>query len=532
MFKQFMNCQHARLASGAVNRRQFIRSIVAAGVAVPVAMQMADTVLAATPKKGGHIKFGRGHGSTTDSLDPTTSENGYTVQLNMSYANCLTEVNHEGVLVPELAESVTSDDAQTWVFKLRRGVEFHNGKSLTPEDVIATINLHRGDTKSAVKGLMAPIVDMRKDGKDTVVISLDSKNADFPYLLSDYHLPILPLDGDAINPVAGIGTGGYILHHFDPGVKAEFTRNPNYWKPDSAHFDEVELLALLDVAARQNAVMNGEVDAIDRVDPKTVALLQRALNLNITEVTGTLHYTFPMRVDAAPFDNLDLRLALKYSLNRQEMVDKILRGHGSRGNDHPISTANRYHASDLPQREFDPEQAAHYYRKSGHRGPIQLSTSDAAFAGAVDAAQLFKATAAQAGIEIDVLREPKDGYWSNVWNKKPWCTCYWGGRATEDWMFASAYVADTEWNDTAWRTTPAAVEFNKLVVEARGELDDNKRRALYAQCQKLIHDDGGAIVAMFANYIHAVDKKVAHTPSLAANWEFDGGKAAERWWFA
>ena len=278
--------------------------------------------------------------------------------------------------------------------------------------------------------------------------------------------------------------------------------------------------------------MSGEVDVIDRIDPKTVSLMGRNPSISILEKTGTLHYTFPMRVDTAPFDNYDLRMALKLSIKRQEMVDKILLGHGALGNDHPISTANTFHAAELPQREFDADKAAEHYKKSGHSGTIKLSASDAAFAGAVDAAQLIAASAKEAGIDIEVVREPKDGYWSNVWNKKPWCACYWGGRPTEDWMFSSAYVDSSEWNDTAWKTTDSAVQFNEVVNAARGELDEAKRGQMYAEAQQLIHDDGGAIVPMFANYIMGYSKKIAHGENVAANWDLDGGKAAERWWFA
>ena len=238
-----------------------------------------------------------------------------------------------------------------------------------------------------------------------------------------------------------------------------------------------------------------------------------------------------MRLDSPPFDNLDLRLALKNSVNRQELVDKILLGHGLIGNDHPISVSNPFHNGELAQREYDPDKARHHYKKSGHSGPIKLSAADAAFAGAVDGAQLMKASAVAAGINIEVVREPSDGYWSNVWNKKPWCACYWGGRPTEDWMFSAAYVDTSEWNDTAWKTTDAAKKFNKLVIEARAELDQDKRRAIYYECQSLIRDDGGAIVPMWANYIHAASKKLAHGP-VAGNWESDGGKITERWWFA
>ena len=531
MKQAFIAEQTEKLAKGGISRRQFVTSMVAAGVVLPTAMSMAGNALAATPNKGGTFRIGLGHGSTTDSLDPATYENGMMTATGYVHGNNLTEVNNKGELIGELAESFDTDDAKTWVFKLRKGVEFHNGKTMDADDVIASINHHRGeDTKSAAKGVLSPIKDVRKDGDD-VVFELDGPNAGLPYLLSDYHVLILPAKDGKIDPTAGVGTGPYVIEKFEPGVRTSAKRNPNYFKEGAAHFDGIELLSLIDTTARQNALMNGEVDSIDRVDPKTVALLARNPNVEILEITGTLHYTFPMRLDSEPFGNRDLRNALKLSIKRQEMVDKILLGHGALGNDHPISTANAFHAANLPQREFDPEKAAELYKKSGHSGPIVLRTSEAAFSGAVDAAQLIAASAKEAGITVEVKREPKDGYWSNIWNKEPWCACYWGGRPTEDWMFVSAYTNDIKWNDTAWRGTEDSKKFNELVVQARGELDEAKRRGMYEECQRLIHDDGGAIVPMFANYIHGNSKKVKHDENVAANWSHDGYKAVERWWF-
>ena len=534
MRKKYLKIQEGKLRSGQIDRRQFVMSALAAGVVLPTALAMADKVAAATPNQGGLFRIGVGHGSTTDSMDPGTYENGMTGILSHLIGGHLTEVSNQTELIPELAEGWEARaDAATWRFKMRQGIEFHDGKTLTADDVIATLNFHRGEnSRSAAKGLLSAITDISKDG-DTVVIALESGNADFPFIVSDYHLTIMADLGDGtVDPLSAVRTGGYILDSYDPGVRISASRNPNYFKEGRAHFDEVEILSLLDVTARQNALMNGDVDAIDRVDPKTVALLARAPNVNIVENTGYLHYTFPMRVDVAPFDNFDLRMALKLAVKRQEMVDKILLGHGALGNDHPISTAVPFHAASLPQRKFDPDLAKFHYQKSGHSGPIPLSTSDAAFGGADDASQLIAASAAEIGITIDVIREPKDGYWSNVWNKKPWCSCYWGGRPTADWMFSAAYVDSTEWNDTAWRTGEAAEKFNLLVVEARSELDSAKRAELYTEAQRLIRDDGGALIPMFANYIEGLNKSVAHEDTMAANWEMDGHKAAERWWFA
>ncbi|MGI9513832.1 MAG: ABC transporter substrate-binding protein [Anderseniella sp.] len=532
MKDEYLKQQQTMLTIGQIDRRQFVMCALAAGVALPGALSMADRAQAATPKKGGKFRIGKAHGQTTDTLDPQTYENGFTTATGNMYANQLTEITSKGGLGPGLAETYESSDGATWVFKLRQGVEFHNGKSLAAEDVVASFNLHRGeDSKSAAKGLLKGVKDIRADGGN-VVFELDSPNADFPYIASDYHFVILPSKDGKVDPQSGIGTGGYVIKEFEPGVRMQATRNPNYWNEGRAHFDEIEMLALVDVTARQTALLNGEVDAISRVDPKTVALLARNPAITILEKTGTLHYTFPMRLDTEPFGNYDLRMALKLAIKRQELVDKILLGHGALGNDHPISPATSFFADDLPQREFDPEKAAEHYKKSGHSGPIKLSASDAAFAGAVDAAVLIQESAKQCGINVEVVREPKDGYWTNVWNKKGWCACYWGGRPTSDWMYASAYIDSTEWNDTAWKGTDASKKFNELVVKARAELDEDKRAAMYRESQLLVNDDGGAIIPMFANHIMGVSKKIAHDDDVAANWEMDGEKAPERWWFA
>jgi len=376
-----------QLTAGKISRRQFIMTAIAAGATLPMAMSIATNAVAATPVKGGRLRQGLGYGSTTDTLDPGTAENGYTQALHYSYGNQLTEVGSDGKLIGELAESFEpADGAKTWVFNLRQGVEFHNGKTLTADDVIATYNYHRDEnSKSAAKGLLTAVTSMKKDGDNRVIFELEGGNADFPYIVSDYHLIIQPSKDGAIDALSGMGTGGYILDNFEPGVRAVSKRNPNYFKEGAAHFDEIELLAILDVTARQNAVMNGDVDTIDNIDPKTVALLARAPNLTILETTGTQHYTFPMRLDIEPFGNRDLRLALKYAIKRQELVDKILLGHGVAGNDIPVSSAMPYMNTGIEQREFNPEKAAEHYKKSGHSGPIQLSTSDAAFPGAVDA---------------------------------------------------------------------------------------------------------------------------------------------------
>ncbi len=529
---QFKDLERA-FNRGEIGRRQFLFHATAlAGTTALSPALLSGTAQASEPKKGGTLRVGCSGANTSDSLDGATQSDIYMQFLGHGMVfDCLTEVTADSTLVGELAESwEASPDAVSWTFKLRKGVEFHNGKSFGADDVIESLNHHIApDTKSAAKPIIAAIEDMKKHDDHTLTLTLKTGNADFPYLLSDYHILMYPAGMFDEAVAKGIGTGGYKLESFEPGVRSYSTRNENYYKADSCWFDAVDLIAINDPNARQTALVTDEVDVINRVDLKTIKLLQRNDAIQIFEVTGNQHYSYPMITTQAPFDNNDVRLALKYAFDRGEMVQKILQGHGAPGNDHPIGPANQYWHQDLEQREYDPDKAKFHLKQAGLENlKIDVSAADAAFPGAVDATVLYRETAARAGIEINVVREPDDGYWSNVWMQKPYCACFWSGRATEDWMFSTAYEKGVPWNDSYWDNE----RFNKLLIEARAELDSDKRRALYYEMQVIVRDEGGVAVPMFANWVDASNKKVTHGPDIGNLWQLDGARLAERWWFA
>jgi peptide/nickel transport system substrate-binding protein len=517
---------------GKISRREFLARASALGAATVLSpVLLGSSARAAIPKKGGKVRLALSGGSTADTLDPSLSPDNYTMVMFLgAMHNYLTEIDHEGKLVGEVAESFeASPGARTWTFRIRKGIEFHNGKTLTATDVISSINYHRGeDSKSSQKTLVKPIVDIKAPDPYTVVFELDAGNADFPYLLSERTFAIMPDKDGKPDWQSGIGAGAYKLQLFEPGVRTLLKKNPNYWKPDRGYFDEVEIMSIADINARTAALTSGQVEIMDRCELKTAHLLDKRPGVRVEEVVGTQHYTLPMITTTAPFDNNDVRLALKYAINREEIVEKILRGHGMVGNDHPIAPSNQYYAKDLPQRQYDPDKAKFYLQKAGLSSlKVNLSTSDAAFPGAEGTAILYKEHARATGIDINVIREPKDGYWTNVWMKKHWSMCFWSGRPTEDWALTMAYAEGATWNDTFWKHD----RFNKLLTEARAELDNQKRREMYGEIQKIIKDEGGVVIPMFANHVWAVSDKIGHTEKVAANQTLDGNRCLERWWF-
>ena len=196
------------------------------------------------------------------------------------------------------------------------------------------------------------------------------------------------------------------------------------------------MLSMADPTARTNAIITRAVDAIDRVDLKTAHLLGRKPGITVHSIAGTQHYTFPMRTQTPPFDDNNVRLALKHAIDREEMVEKILFGYGVVGNDHPIGRGQRFFAEGLEQRVYDPDKAKHYLKQAG----LDSLSVDLSVAGA-----LFAESTKAANVNLNLIREPNDGYWKDVWNKKPFVACYWAERATADWMFSTAYEAGVPW---------------------------------------------------------------------------------------
>ena len=263
---------NGRLLKGAVSRREFMGRAAALGassLAISTMLASADAIAAETPKKGGVLRLGLGGGSTTDSIDVTSYNDSVMIDVGLGLFDGIVEWGEDGRPHPDLAESFEpKNGAKDWIFNLRKGIKFSNGQEFTADDAIYSLNLHRGDTKSGGAGSLKPITDVKKLDKYQIQISLAAADADLPYALTDYHVQMVP-DGfkDWAKPV---GTGAFSLDKFDPGVRISLKKTRDYWKEGRGHLDGVEVTVINDGSARLNALISGQIDAINRVDHKAV----------------------------------------------------------------------------------------------------------------------------------------------------------------------------------------------------------------------------------------------------------------------
>ncbi|WP_158812470.1 ABC transporter substrate-binding protein [Methylocapsa sp. S129] len=522
------DCLTERLRLGAISRRAFMARATALGLSAPLAIGATGSLgapAAETPKRGGTLRLALAGGSRTDRIEPASYADSVMISVGRGLFNGLVELTAEGRLAPELSSSWEArNGAVVWVFNLRKGVKFSNGQEFTADDAIYSLNLHRGESVSRASAAMKAVNDIKKLDKNQIQITLGAPDADFPAVLTDPHLLMAP-DGfkDWSRP---IGTGAFVLDKFDPGVRIALKRAGDYWKEGRGHLDAAEITVIGDWSERLDALISGQADIVNRVDHRTVGLFAKTPRLNVIVAPGGWHAVLAMEMDKPPYDNLDIRLALKYAVDREQILKALFGGYGALGNDHPIPSGDPYFNKDLPQRKRDPDKAAFHLKKSGLDPTLLLQASDAAFPGAVDVAALVQSSAGKAGLKIELKNEPVDGFWDNVWLKAAFVENCWKGRAAATQILWDVYRAGAPLNESHWKND----RFEQLLVDARSETDEGKRKGYIWEMQAILHEDGSAVIPVFRDWIDASrDILGGHTPH--GGFEMDNGYILDKAFF-
>lgn len=502
---QFDNLMHADLIerisedlNRGVSRRDVLRALLASGILATTAGGLltfaasAQAQTAQTARRGGRIKVAVQTGSTADTLDPATGGNVADYTRGYMFYNGLTTLDE--MLVPQmaLAESIATDDALLWTVMLRKDVRFHDGKPFTSADVVYSLNRHKDpDTASKVSGIAEQFAEVKATGPHEVQIRLAAPNADLPAILGISHFLIVR-DGTT-DFSTGNGTGPFKVKEFRPGVRSIAVRNEEYWKPGKPYLDEIESFSIPDESARINALLSGDVQLINPVNPRSASRISDADGFGLLASQSGTYTDLVMRDELGPNQNPDFVLAMKYLLDREQILRVAFRGYGVIANDQPIAPNHRYYFAGLPQRTFDPDKAKFHLQKSGVAGrtiPIVVST---AATGSVDIAQLLQLSAQQIGLRLDIKGMPADGYWSNHWMKHPLHFGNINTRPTADLAFSLFFQSDADWNESGWKNA----QFDQLLLAARAETDETKRKQMYADMQVLVHEHCGIGIPQF-----------------------------------
>jgi len=457
----------------------------------------------AQPRRGGRIRVATTSSSTADTLDPAKGAlNTDYVRHYMLYSG-LTQFDARLTPRLALAESFETRDRIRWRIRLKKGVQFHDGRTLTAADVVFSLMRHKDPrVGSKVKAVASQFAEARAIGTDEVELRLASPNVDLPTILATSHFLIIR-DGTTDFRTA-VGAGPYRLKVFKPGVRTVVTRNPNYWKPGRPYLDEIELIGIPDEVSRVNALLSGDVQLINAINPRSTKRIGASARHAILETKAGLFTDLAVRQDRAPTGNPDFTTAMKLLMDRELIRRALFRGYATIANDQPIAPSHPYYLPGLPQRAYDPDKARFLLKRAGLLGVRLPVYASPAAEGSVDMASILQEAASKIGLRLAVNRVPADGYWSTHWMKHPLTFGNTNPRPTADLMFSLFYKSDAEWNESGWRNS----RFDQLLLAARAEADEARRRQLYGDMQVLVHEKGGVAIPVFISSLDAYDRRL------------------------
>ncbi|MFO1148022.1 MAG: ABC transporter substrate-binding protein [Alsobacter sp.] len=486
-------------------RRELMQMLLAGGMAATAGgslLASATAAVAQTPTSGGNLKAAGWSSSTADTLDPAKASLSTDYVRICAFYNRLTFLDKGGTPQMELAESIDSKDAKVWTVKLRKGVTFHDGKPLSSADVVYSLKRHLDPAVgSKVNSIAKQITDVKAVDPLTVEITLADPNGDLPTILGMHHFMIVA-DGTTDFSKAN-GTGAFVCQTFEPGVRSVGVRNKNYWK-QPAHLDSFEFFAIPDDTARVNALLSGDIQLAASINPRSKRLVESQPGVVLSKTTSGNYTNLNMRLDMSPGDKAGFVEGVKFLLNREQIQKSALRGLAEIANDQPVPPSSPYFNSELKPKPYDPEKAKALFQKSGLLGQaVPLVASDAA-SSSVDMAVVLQQAGATIGMNFDVKRVPSDGYWSNYWLKAPFHFGNINPRPTPDILFSLLYTSTAPWNESQYKSE----KFDRMLVEARGSLDQAKRKQIYGEMQAMIANEAGTAIPVWISNVDALSSKL------------------------
>ena len=524
------------LPQGTLSRRDFVRGAAAFGSALAfpgLLSASAASAAAAKPKRGGRLSVAIHDGSTTDTLSPwNIPEYSGAARAQQVYER-LFSLGPVGKPIPWLALSaeVKNKAATIWNVKLRPGVQFNNGKTMTAEDVLYSYGYVANPKNKAESLPRIQAVDLNNSkikSPTEIEFHLHRPIGDFQSLLAEKALWVVPAGTTNFNKQ--VGTGPFLFVSWEPGVRALFKRNPNYWGIHSGGgpwVDQLEIQMIPDNTARLNALLGNQVQEITFLDPVTAKA--QSFNKAVQIIRSAQANTSPiyMQIDAAMFRDNRVREAMKLVLDREALVKNVLLGYGSIGNDLFGKGQPSYNSS-IPQRAHDPEMAKSLLKKAGvsHLN-LTLPATDLA-PGMLESALAFKQQGAAIGINVTIQKIPSGSYFTNnLYLKVPFYETQWAQgfeSQAQDGLLSNAPYNETHWYNKKWDTAFYA---------AQGIADESKRLAAYKALQVPLWQQGGYIIPIVYETLDAAAANVRGiVPNLSDGFQDLGGFNFKDHWLA
>jgi peptide/nickel transport system substrate-binding protein len=481
---------------------------------------IAAAVMAALPAtmaqaQSGTFRQSHDVGMGVEVIDVDPSSAGRFWQVTEKTMSRLVRPGTSGKPEPNLATEWSANDSATeWTFRLREGVKFHDGTDFDASDVVYSLEHVRDPALDSPAASVIAMVDtIEAVDPLTVKMTLSAPYADLALQLMDYRIRMIPEGSADTIGKTGIGTGPFIQVTLDPEGTTVLKANPDYWEGPPG-VETVEIIGIPDTQARVQALLSGQIDMLGYGDlsGQQLALFENNPKFKVLSVTTGDWMGIVFRTDTEPFTDARVRRALRIATDRQAIIDLVLGPDGGVVTcDHPVWTGDQYRAPfDCPPQI---DEAKRLLADAGYPDGIEIdvTTSDLRSTW-IDMVQVYQQQVAQAGIKVNIVKAPADGYWSEVWMKEPAVTTSWGQRPA-DQILNEDYRGGAPWNETYWNRP----DFDKLLDLARQELDFEKRTALYHELQRILYEEGGSFIPFHVNQAVATTARVSGLQAVFAD---------------
>lgn len=421
------------------------------------------------------------------SLDPISK--GRIFQITEKLMSRLVRPDMQGKPSPDLATSwEANSDATEWTLKLREGVAFHDGTAFDAADVVYSLTrVLDPSLESPARSAVKMITKVEAVDALTVKLTLDTPFADLPLQLMDYRLRMIPEgSGDTIAST-GIGTGPFKLEKFDPAGTTVVTANLDYYG-GAPGVERMEIIGIPDAQARLQALLGGQIDMESGITPQQRVMFDSSDKYQIQEVPTGNWRGIVFRTDVAPFNDPRVRKAVRMAADRDALLALVEGGNGTVTCDNPVGPVDQYRADiSCPQ---DIAGAKALLAEAGFPDGIDMDIHVATLEATWPAmAETYQSQAAEAGIRVNIIQVPTDGFWSEVWMKKDVTMTRWNERPA-DQVLHEVYLSTAKWNESYYKDEG----FDALLGQARRELDFDARKAIYVKAQEHLFDTAGTLI--------------------------------------
>jgi peptide/nickel transport system substrate-binding protein len=455
-------------------------------------------------KRGGTLQAGLSGGSSSDTLDPQNWVNLVDGARVYALYNPLVDFDLNARPVLSLADELTaSSNAMKWTIRVKPDIEFHNGKTLSADDVLFSFQRIVNPKTPALGAISLKALDIanaRKLDKLTIEIPCHTPFSPLADILASYDFFIVPVGFDLKNPV---GTGPFKYQSFTAGQQSTFVRNENYWESGLPYIDKLVISDLPDEVSQVNGLGSGALDVIDLLSADSIAPV-RSNGGSVIITKGGGYTPFTMRVDQPPFNDVRVRQAFRLICDRRAMLNTVFSGYGTLGND-VFGLWDAVYDTALPQREQDIAQAKKLLAKAGHSNLSVTLVTSAIGSGTVQVAQVLKQQAQAAGVTVNLKNVTSSEFF---------------GPNYLSWTFAQDYWNYYPYFSNVLQGTLAGAPFNechtnnptytKLYTQAVATLDESKRAEIAHEMQEMEYSSeaSGYIIPYFNPVIDGYASRV------------------------